>query len=58
MLCPACGAPMNRHAEKTIKTSGGDDVPAAIHFCSACGKVEAEIENGHLSGINSRTAGM
>ena len=38
---------MNRHAEKTVKdprTPEGE-VIASIHYCPACGKVEAEIES-------------
>jgi hypothetical protein len=29
---------MNRHAEKLIN----EEIVAAIHYCPACGKVEAE----------------
>jgi predicted RNA-binding Zn-ribbon protein involved in translation (DUF1610 family) len=46
MRCPNCGAEMNRHAEKAIKTAHfeGSEIVAAIHYCPNCGKVEAEIE--------------
>jgi uncharacterized Zn finger protein len=38
MRCPACGTPMNRHAEKLVN----EEIVTAIHFCPNCGKVEAE----------------
>jgi C4-type Zn-finger protein len=46
MYCPSCGAPMNRHAEKTIKDPQvpEGEVIASIYCCPKCGKVEAEIE--------------
>lgn len=53
MICPNCGALMNRHAEKPLKivpseepirpVENPDDLIAAIHCCPACGKIEAEI---------------
>ena len=46
MRCPRCGAPMNHHAEKTIKEPHvpEGEVIASIYYCAACGKVEAELE--------------
>ena len=45
MHCPNCGTPMNRHAEKPLKTAAEEtEVIASIHYCPACGKVEATIE--------------
>jgi C4-type Zn-finger protein len=44
MRCPDCGATMNHHAEKPIKTPFGDEVIADIYYCPACGKVEAKME--------------
>ena len=47
MHCPNCGALMNRHAEKPIKDAHAfeGEVIASIHYCPACGKVEAVIED-------------
>lgn len=52
MRCPECGTPMNKHAEKPLKTRPTpessqldpalDGVISAIHCCPGCGKVEAE----------------
>jgi len=46
MYCPACGALMNWHAEKSIKDpqAPSGEVIASIHYCPECGKVEAEVE--------------
>jgi len=45
--CPACGTPMNRHAEKLVEPTGEDDashvdqvlggVIEEIYCCPACG---------------------
>ena len=53
MLCPVCGTPMNKHAEKPLKTGAPQESPwfdpdlegvlFAIHCCPACGKVESEL---------------
>ena len=44
MHCPKCGTPMNRHAEKPLKTAAEEtEVIASIHYCPACGKVGLEI---------------
>jgi hypothetical protein len=38
---------MNKHAEKPVKDARvpEGEVLASIHYCPACGKVEAEIES-------------
>jgi ribosomal protein S27AE len=45
MLCPDCGTLMNCHAEKPVKNPLVPDgeIIASIHYCPACGKVEAEF---------------
>jgi hypothetical protein len=46
MHCPDCGTLMNRHAEKLVKDphAPGGEIIASIHYCPACGKVEAQVE--------------
>ncbi len=48
MRCPSCGTLMNQHAEKPIKDPRAPkgEVIASIHYCPACGKVEAVTKAG------------
>ena len=46
MICPSCGIPMNRHAEKSVYGSAGEPVIAhgfeeiieEFHTCPRCGR--------------------
>jgi ribosomal protein S27AE len=46
MICPSCGIAMNRHAEKLVLVSAGDDgvpdtgldgIVEELHACPGCG---------------------
>jgi ribosomal protein S27AE len=45
MRCPACGTPMNKHAEKPV-TLTDNEIILAVHSCPNCGKVEGEELKG------------
>ncbi|HEX5000381.1 MAG TPA: hypothetical protein VFY29_19315, partial [Terriglobia bacterium] len=55
MRCLECDAPMNRHAEKPMRATNGDNDPpfdsalggviASIHCCPECGNVETDFQN-------------
>jgi ribosomal protein S27AE len=50
MICPRCGTPMNRHADKLVETTSPRDVADVdldlggvveeTHACPKCGNVE------------------
>ena len=56
MICPACGAEMNHHAEKVDYTAALDDPEAVdsdlggileeVHTCPDCGSVETRRASG------------
>jgi len=49
--CPACGGPMNRHAEKLVHPTTSEELGALDlvlwgvleehHLCPACGRIES-----------------
>jgi len=49
--CPACGTPMNRHAEKLVASTAATDLAAGdaplgdvlmeFHQCPNCGRIES-----------------
>ena len=46
--CPACGEPMNRHAEKLVEPAPHEEYDAVLggvleehHLCPLCGRIES-----------------